>query len=375
MLWLLVVGVYGKFIEEHFSLEKPQFVGKFSGNEVTVIASCRIDVETSIDEPISLQLWVFSEKVDFRCGLEYSSKIDFIDLGVTDEWGEDLKFTYENKPGLYFYLSDCQRKMSSGDQVILQLDLQDTFYEHYPVEYAKAYVPLGAFLVVHLVIIFLAIYGIYQETHEEIPLVFIFVISLVYIVSIVFNLLAYWIYGMDGSSFKFILVFCRFFEAFGRVSLLGILLLITSENFDPKEFFISGSEFLVFFAAVSLEFITEIVAILRYEVMESIEAAQGIEALAIFLTRLSFVLLANKYKSQNISSRLFSFPKAPICIKLLVLLPLINFTIYTLAPNTGKFAFLYSTENLISVLAAFYLLIKFMSTNFAGVLPTKKHKT
>lgn len=375
MLWLLFLGVYGKFIENHYSLEKPKFVGKFSGNEVTVLASCRIDVENSVDEPVFLQLWVLSEMVDFRCGLEYSSKIDRIDLFATDEWGEDFKFSYENKPQLYFYLTDCQQKMNLRDQVILQLDLQDTYYEHYPIEYANAYMPLGVFLFIHIVIIFLAIYGIYQEKHEEIPLVFIFVISLVYIVSIVFNLLTHWIYGMDGSSFKFILVFCKFFETFGRVSLLGILLLITSENFDPKEFFISGSEFLVFFSVISLEFIAELVAILRYEIMESIQATQGIEALVTLLTRIGFVLLANKYKNQNLSSRLSGFAKAPICIKLLVLVPIINFAVYTFGPDTGKFAFLYLSENLVSVLAAFYLLIKFMSTNFAGVLPTKKHKT
>lgn len=375
MIFLLLLGAYGKLIEKHFSLEKPKYVGKFSGNEVTVMASCRIDVENSIEEPILLQLWVLSEKVNFECGLEYSSNIQKLTLPATDEWSEDFKLTYNDKQQLYFYLSDCEHKMNLRDQVIVQLDIQDAYYEHHPIEYANTPALLGAFLVIHLIVIFLAIFGIYQDTHEEIPLVFIFIISLVYIVSIVFHLLSYWIYGMDGSGFKFILMFCKFFETFSRTSLLGILLLVTSEDFDPKEFYISGWQFLTYFCVILLEFSVEVVAILRYEVMESIQAAIEIEAIAVFIIRIGLFVLAKKNSHQKLGSRIDALRKAAIPIQLLVFVPVINCIVFMIVPNTGKFGFLYMAENVVAILALFYLLIKFMGNQIDSVLPTKKHKT
>jgi hypothetical protein len=371
MLCLFILSVSAKFIETRVDLAVPVYLGRFSGHDVTVLASARVDTEASIEDPVMLQVWIFSKQVEFQCGREYSEKIAKIDLPVTDEWGEDLKENYDGSLQYFFYVSDCENRLSHRDPVIVQLDLQDEHLEHYPVEFAYEQYVLAGFLAVHILIIFIAIYGIYQETHDEIPLVFIFIISIVYVVSIMFQFLDFWIYGMDGTSFKLIMIFCKFFECFSRCSIFCILLLVTSASFDPKEFNITGSQFLSYVSILLYEFLIETLSIINNDVSELFESFAGWGVWCLLLGRISLYLLHNKKTQSNLQKG--TILKTPLCLYLLTLLPLLNFSIYLLSPIKGKASTLYLIENLFPVFSQFYLLVLFMSTKLTGVLPTKSH--
>lgn len=368
MFILLLLSAYGKFIENNYKLTSPHYIGRFSGHDVSILASGRIDTEDSISVPVSIQIWVFSKQVVFDCNQAPQFLIGKIEVPITDEWGEDLKVTYDGSFQYFFYVSDCEKQVDPKYSVIVQLDLQDEHLEHYPIEYLYEQGVFTGFLFVHVLIVFLAIYGIYQEIHDEVSLVFIFVISIVYIVSIMFQFLDYWIYGMDGKSFKLILMFSRFFESFSRCSVFCLLMMVNSTSFDPKEFSVTGKEFFAYTVLVLFEFAVELLAIIYNDVSELFESFAGWGVPAILAGRVIMIGL-QWWHSNGKSSR-----KSRWILYFFMLLPLVNYGTYCISPPTGKASLLYFLDNSIPVLIQFYLLNTFTSIPSSTVLPSKSHK-
>ena len=183
-----------------------------------------------------------------------------------------------------------------------------------------------------------------------------------------FQFLDYWIYGMDGKSFKLILMFSRFFESFSRCSVFCLLMMVNSANFDPKEFMVTGKEFIAYSVLVLFEFAVELIAIIYNDVSELFESFAGWGVAAIFAGRVVMVGLQWMYSSGP------SVRKSRWMVYFFMLLPLFNYLAYCISPPTGKASLLYFLDNSFPVLIQFYLLCVFTGSSSTPVLPSKSHK-
>lgn len=353
-----IYSVHALKIENELDLNTEKFLGKFSGENVTVELNCRLLTENT--EGIEVRLGV-NEEVE--CGVSGKS------LMVDEKWSEDL--IVELGTGkFFFYLKACG---NGADRVEVKFSVKDYWNGQYSSEFEYLFEALVLAGILQFLLIASSIFGVYKENYEEVPLALTFVMSLLYCISIMFQFLYLWIYSVDGTSFKFILIFSKFFEIFSRVSLLGILFLISSNRFNPSDFSIEENEFAAFLSMIGAEFLIEIIAIVRNDILYHFDMWAGIEGMIIVLFRVFLVFFISRKNYGKLGARLNGFTKVDSVIKIFVALPLVLNAIACTGILRGKATILFGIDQLLVIWGLIYLQVKFLSINFGGVLPLKSH--
>ena len=353
-----IYSVQALLIENEYDLNTQQSIGKFSGSNVTIELNCRLGSESKGNVEVR-----FDVNEDIVCGV--SGKV----LGVGKEWTEDLRMEL-GEGNFKFFLKACGE---GGENVEVKFSVTDNWNGHYSSEFEYIYFALVFAGVLQLILIFSSIFGVYKENYEEVPLALTFVMSLLFCIAIMFQFLYVWIYGVDGNSFKFILIFSKFFEIFARVSLLGILFLISSNRFNPSDFSIEETEFAAFLLMIGAEFLIEIIAIIRFDVLNQIEMWSSIEGLLFVIFRVFIVLFVNRKSNVKLGARLNGFARVDKVIMVFMALPLVLILVTSLGFSKAKATIIFSIEHLAVVWGLLCLQVKFLSINFAGVLPLKSH--
>ena len=364
----MIIGLFiaatalGLVIEDEVFISGNLIAAQFSGQNISVEFSAReVDGE---GKDLKIQFLVSGEKSGFECDREK----DIIKL--SDTWSEELSLSLQDSSPYYFYIILCEPSEAS---ISIRLKITDSTNEHYSSEYSNYFYILSLAVGLQVLIMISSIIGIFKESHEEVPLALIFVISLLYTISLMFHFLYIWIYGVDGSTYRFVLIFSKFFEIFARISLIGILLLIAANRFNPSDFSIEENEFVAFLAVIGVEFMVEVLAVVRYETLLHYSMWTGLEGFTEVLIRIGLVYVASQSNFRKIGARLEGFAKIDLVVKGFVLLPVL--TMITAAVTSGymKATILFGFEQFGPIFGLGFLVLKFLSNNFVGLLPLKTH--
>jgi hypothetical protein len=362
MLFILsLIHVQGLLLEEDFHLSSPYLLTQFSGKNLSIEFSAKFSENSS--GPIKkLHFEILEEgKVPSCEGSE---------VELSEDWSDEISLSLQPSGPLFFFVGHCEDGQVS---VSVKLKVQDWELEHYSSEYFGIFYILGFAVFCQVTIMAFSIFGIYKETHEEVPLALIFVISLLYTIALMFHFLFIWIYGVDGSSYRFVLIFSKFFEVFARVSLIGILLLIFANRFNPSDFSIEEYEFVAFLAFIGIEFVVEVVGIVRFEVLRHFDMWKGPEGILNVFLRIGIVWVTGGHKFRKIGARLEGFGKIDYLIRMIILLPTLQVVFAVVFITDMKASALTAVEMIGPVVGLAFLLFKFLSVNFVGVLPLKRH--
>ena len=349
-------------IEEDVFVNQNLMVAQFSGQNISVEFSAReVDGEK---KDLKIQFLVTGEKNNYECDHEKAI------IELSDTWSDELTMSLQDSSPFYFYIILCDSPEAS---LAIRLKIKDSTNEHYSSEYSNYFYMLSLAVALQVVIMISSIIGIFRESHEEVPLALIFVISLLYTISLMFHFLYIWIYGVDGSTYRFVLIFSKFFEIFARISLIGILLLISANRFNPSDFSIEESEFIAFLAVIGIEFLVEVLAIVRYETLLHYSMWTGVEGFIEVAIRVGLVYMASQSNFRKIGARLEGFGKIDAVVKGFVMLPVLTMITSVLVSGYMKATILFAFEQFGPIFGLGFLVLKFLSNNFVGLLPLKTH--
>lgn len=375
MIWILPLLASGKIITTEVYIDNPAYLGRFWGENVEYRIACKLENSNLKHSSgyTNLHMLVSEEKLsDISCDNFNGMKI-LLNVPSYGAWSMDDDGNITLTRNTHFYIADCLNKLPKNTLVNVKLTLKDSVsYEYSWENSSQGYIYVLSSIIQALIIV-LCIIEIYKERVEEIPITIIFVITTIYLLSIVFDGLYFWIYGIDGESYKFLLVFGKFFSIFSEISIMGILTLISSNRFNPKDFSIEESEFCAFLGIISLELLLSVTNIIRSEPLEFYDIYGRLEGLILSIERIYLFITFTKYSKNITFARLGGFEKIGLVGGLYIVLPAFLSILWWVLP----WAFYEGTICLIAQfstdLVLLFLYMKFSSNNFTGLLPLKTH--
>jgi hypothetical protein len=366
--------VTGKMLQQSITLETPAFLGKFVGGNVTYELGCRLEegAQEKSAEEVRLHFFLVDEPSKARC--EQSAKAIEVYVHKHGSWNRDVQGSVQANGAVFAYLLDCHKQLEPGMSFAVKLYLKDSDTLHFSYEVYKVYWVSFTFLALYLFYIGSAIYLLYKERHEEVPLTIVFVIALLMLLSLIFQMLFMWIYTLDGASYKFIRIFGDFFEVFARIALVGMVMLFAAGKFNPKDFSIEEMEFVVFLLMVASEFFIGIVAVTRSAGMEEFDMWGRAEGWILLIERGFFFLMMKKFKGNKNVKLLDGFERVDTIGGMYIMQPLFMIIIYWGAGFAWIGTLLYGVDKMWSFFLLCYIIQKVFRFQFSGVLPFKTHK-
>ncbi|OMJ76160.1 hypothetical protein SteCoe_24532 [Stentor coeruleus] len=374
MIWFLPLLAYGKIITKQLYSGPPVYIGRFWGENVGYRIICKLESDkVRSNARFDLQI-LASEKllVNPNCN-DFNGITIELSSPSHGSWSSDDQGNITIKAMNYFYLADCKKSLPNHTPIKVELTLKDSVTKFYSYDVSNLGYIYFFTCLNKLIIIILCIYEIYKERVEDIPITFIFILSALFLLASVFNSLYYSIYGIDGESYKFILVFSSFFSTFSEVSIIGILILLAADKFSPKDFSIGDKDFYVYIGIFSFELIISIVNIIRSESLEFFDIFGRTEGILWALERGYLLVLYIRYLKNKSFIKLVGFKNVKIIGGIYIILPLLlclswwGFYYYF---YEGRYSFItqFSTDAVL-----IFLYKQFSSSNLAGLLPLKTH--
>lgn len=375
MIWLLPLLAYGKVITTQLYTGAPVYIGRFWGENVEYRVTCKLESDKLRSNARFSNLQILSsEKVltDPSC-----KDFDGVTIELTPpshgSWSSDDEGNITIKAMNYFYLADCKKSLPNQTPIKVELTLKDSITKFYSYDVSNLGYIYFFTCMNKFIIIVLCIYEIYKESVEDIPITFTFVLSALFLLASVFNTLYYSIYGFDGESYKFILAFSSFFFIFSEVSIIGILILLAADKFNPKDFLIEDKEFCVYLGIFSFELLISIVNIIRSEPLEFFDIFGRTEGILWVMERGYLLVLYVRYCKNKSFIKLVGFEKVKIIGGIYIILPLLLCICWWAFSN-------YFYEEIYSLITQFstdavliFLYKQFSSSNLTGLLPIKTH--
>ena len=375
MIFIILHVVVGKILEQNIHIGEPVLIGKFSGNEITYEFSCSIvkGYEESSLLNYKLQLLIWDSRLSYVCNDASSALMQStIRVPAYGIWSHDHDGSISINNTAYFYLADCERELSNDSVVSVKLIIQDAINRHISSEVVGLRTANLVSLLLFLMFSAICIFKLYQEKNEEAPMVILFVLSITLVLAIIFSSLHIWIYEMNGVSYKFMTIFAELFKSSFTASIIGLLLLVLTENFNQKNFFLEERQFLILVSMIFFEFCIASIYTYRNNPMEHFENFTHLDALVLLLIRIIYALILYR-SSLNISCN-YRLRILKICALMFILFPIqakiMKFILPHHAQDTIIISFYYSLALFLLIL----LFSKFTDSNSFTLLPVKSHK-
>lgn len=360
-----------KLIKKDVEILHPVYLGRFGGYEVDYEVSATLlkGFEGGKIHHTKLELLVFDSMQEYTCEDKQKTLFTkFIYLPAHGSWSHNQPGIHYTDKMMYFYIGDCEGK-DLPLRISIKLDIKDSNSGHISWESYGL-----SFLILLFIILFIgliALYGrtYYLEKYEEMPLLLLFLITVCYLFSLGFNFMYVWVYGMDGTSYKFILLFSKMFGCFGEVSLIGILILVCCGRFSSKEFLIEEEEFSFYLLMLFAEFVLNGVDIFRMEPMEQFDSYIRAEGAVLIAVRIVYSLVIHFHKPQTLNIK----PSMKLMSILFISSPVLLTLAYCFSPYYCLNSLIFFLQAF-STLALILYLYKNLCRTETYILPLKPHK-